>query len=361
MNWLMCCKATRRQIGHRGAHCVLQSVLALIACGPAFAQSIADVPIEPQVVMEDRSPERSHTYPNGVTGLADVVYSVIPGYRPLILDLYLPPGAGNDGKRYPLVMYIHGGGWMGGHTRNSGAFADWPSTLARIAREGYVVASVEYRLSGEAPFPAAFDDVRTAIRWLRGQPDKFGLDPQKAVVWGASAGGQLAGLVGTACGSRAYPESAAAAGDGAAGNPELASACVQGVIVFYGVFDFSNLVPTTEKPGEATVPGVLGAYLNCSESACDPAVVAAASPITFVDANDPPFLFVHGVEDPVVSIEQSKEMQAKLKEAGVPATLIAIPGVKHSFIGETGDETVAASRKAFDAAIEFIRKTLDSN
>ena len=127
------------------------------------------------------------TSPTGVVGLADVTYAVIPGFRPLRLDLYLAPGATN--KPHPLVIFVHGGGWQSGHTRHSGAFADWPGVLASLAAKGYVVASVEYRLSGEARFPAAIQDVKSAIRYLRVHSSEYGIDPARAVIWGGSAAG----------------------------------------------------------------------------------------------------------------------------------------------------------------------------
>src|SRR6185369_12270345 len=146
--------------------------------------------------------------PGDVVGFPDLTYSSLSGYRPLILDLYKPA---KSGKPLPLVIYLHGGGWQGGHTRHSGAFEDWPGVLASIAARGYVVASVEYRLSGEAAFPAAVQDVKAAIRWLRMHATEFGIDKARAVVWGGSAGGQLAALVGASCGVAALEPPAAAA------------------------------------------------------------------------------------------------------------------------------------------------------
>ena len=325
--------------------------LAVFCCVAPRAQTIDDVGISGQVVLEDRYPERRVRFPNGVTSLADVVYAQPVGYRPLILDLYLPKTAGTDGKRYPLIVMIHGGGWISGHTRHSGAFSNWPEALAAIANEGYVVASVEYRLSGEAPFPAAFDDVRTAIRWLRSRADQYSVDRTRAVAMGGSAGGQLAALVGTACGTNRYPEPMTAA------EPQE-SACVQGVVAWYGVFDFGDIVPVDGAEDGSQVAGAPGQYLDWGATSCDKEIVRAASPISFVDPADPPFLLIHGIDDPVVSVAQSRRMQSTLQAAGVEATLIEIPGVKHSFIGDTPEATINASRKAFDASVAFIRRVL---
>jgi len=320
----------------------------LIICGQALAQSIDDVGIAAEVVLDDRYPERRIEFENGVNSLADVVYADYPGYRPLTLDLYLPPGAGTDEQHYPLLVVIHGGGWQTGHTRHSGAFSNWPAALASIAAEGFVVTSVEYRLSAEAPFPAAFDDVRTAVRWLRANADQYGIDKSKAIAMGGSAGGHLAAMLGTACGDKAYP---AAASDAVAAEE---SACIQGVVTWYGIFDFAQNVPVEPTADARPVAGAPARFLHCEPTYCDAAVVAAASPITWVDASDPPFLMIHGIEDPVAPIAQSRAMLAKLKQAGVESKLIEIPGVKHSFIGATPEETVNASRQAWDASLVFI-------
>src|SRR5256885_1317013 len=129
-----------------------------------------------------------------------VVYWEPAGYRPLTLDLYLPGETVEpppDG--FPLVVFVHGGGWMGGDARRSGAFADFPGVLASLAARGYVVASVEYRLSGEATFPAAIQDVKAAIRRLRSDAAKYGIDPALAMTWGVSAGGPLPALPAGSC------------------------------------------------------------------------------------------------------------------------------------------------------------------
>jgi len=326
-------------------------LLPLLAATGACGQSLDDVAIAPEVVLEDRYPIREHHFPNGTVAYADVVFSTIPGYRPLTLDLYVPPGESASGR--PVLVMIHGGGWLGGHTRHSGAFSNWPETLAAIAGEGYVVASVEYRLSGEAPFPAAFDDVRAAIRWLRSNADEYGIDRQRAVVMGGSAGGQLAALAGTACGDNRYPDSATAA-------PDAESACVQGVVTWYGVFDFGMIVPVDEKPDGPDVGGAPGRYLDCGPKSCDADTVRNASAMSFVDAADPPFLMVHGTDDRVVAVEQSRAMHKALTDAGVDSTYIEIPGVNHSFIGQSAEDTIGASRKAFDASIAFIDRIVGS-
>ena len=142
-----------------------------LAAQLGFPRSVLErIPTGSRAVLGDHYPTVRVSFPGGVVGLPALTYEVLPWYRPLHLDLYLPPG---KPARRPLVVYIHGGGWMSGHPRQSGAFANWPDVLALMASRGYVVASVEYRLSGEAPFPAAIQDIKAAIRWLRANAAEY--------------------------------------------------------------------------------------------------------------------------------------------------------------------------------------------
>ena len=160
-------------------------------------------PVAAAASQNDVYPDRVTQFPQGVTGLADVTYSVLPGFRPLVLDLYLPQGTAPQ----PLIVFVHGGGWVGGNTRHSGALADFPRALAQLAAEGFAVASVEYRLAGEAPFPAALQDVRAALRFLKSNAANYGIDGAKVAVWGGSAGGQLAALAAASCGDQSLDPS----------------------------------------------------------------------------------------------------------------------------------------------------------
>jgi acetyl esterase/lipase len=336
-------------------------------------------------VLEDRYPERHTAFAGGVVGIADLTYSVLPGFRPLRLDLYEPPGAPGS---HPLVVFIHGGGWMSGHTRHSGAFEDWPGVLASLAAKGYVVASVEYRLSGEAPFPAAIQDTKAAIRWLRAHAAQYGIDRQRAIVWGGSAGGQLAALTATSCGAAALrpvterparespvreterparesPAGAAppsAPGGHAVPRPEDSeSDCVQGLITWYGIFDFATIAAQSGPDGPQRLGSAETApsrYLGCALSSCTPAILAAASAASYVNSTDPPALLIHGAADHTVPVQQSRDFYALLRSKGVPAELVEIPGVDHSFIGSTPEATRAASLLALQKSFEFIDRTV---
>lgn len=295
-------------------------------------------------------------FPGGVVGYPDTTYATLPGYRPLKLDLFLPPSSFTGAR--PMIVYVHGGGWMAGGPRRSAAYENWPGILAALAARGYVVASVGYRFSGEAASPAAIQDVKSAIRWLRANAAKYHVDPARAAIWGQSAGGQLAALAGVSCGVAALEPGARA--EAKKGNVETvattvagadaASDCVQAVVSWFGIYDFTAL---RAAPGPQAANSVADAYIGCGESSCD-AQARAASPITYVDAADPPMLLMHGQDDRTVPVSQTHLFDAALRKAGVPVRTIIIPGVDHSWIGATPEATANASRLALREAIDFI-------
>lgn len=318
----------------------LAAFVALLGGAPVHAQR--DFPVSAQPSLTDVYPDRVTPFPGGVTGLADVVYSTIPGFRPMVVDIYMPKAKAPK----PLVLYIHGGGWIAGHTRHSGALSNFPQVLAKLAAEGFVVASLEYRLSGEAPFPAQLQDARAAIRFLKDNAARYGIDPTRVGVWGGSAGGHLTALTATSCGETAVDPAPAAAG----------SECVQAAVTWYGVFDFAPMLKASVANG--SLDAAENKLLRCKPDECATEAVAAVSPITHVDAKDPPMLLIHGDKDAVVNVAQSHWMEAKLKSVGVPVEAIYIPGVDHSFIGATLAETRAATLKATNATFDFFHKTL---
>jgi acetyl esterase/lipase len=332
------------------SHRIALAVFACAAALPLTAAAAAEeraVEVATTPMLADPYPLRETAFPGGVVGQPDLVYAIPLGFRPLRLDLYLPSGGG---AQRPLVVYIHGGGWQSGHTRHSGAFADWPSVLASLARKGYVVASIEYRLSGEARFPAAVADVKTALRWLRSRARELRIDRARAVLWGGSAGGHLAALAAASCGvAEPAPKLSAAASAGAA-PLQSESDCVQGLVAWYGVFDFGAAADRDAQRGAEAPPAK---FLGCSPQAC-PELAALASPITHLDARDPPTLLIHGEHDRVVPAEQSREFQRALQARGVRSRLIVLPEVDHSFIGKSAASTRAASLEALAATFEFI-------
>jgi acetyl esterase/lipase len=233
----------------------------------------------------------------------DLVYTDVP--RRLHLDLYTPGGV----PPFPLVVWIHGGSW------DSGTKDLFPGHPALDLRDrGYAVATVEYRLSSEAVYPAPIDDVKAAVRWLRGNADTYGLDPGRVGAWGVSAGGHLAALLGTSGG-------VAAVEDLAQGHPTQSSR-VQAVVDWSGPADL-ELIP----PGRA-LDAPEARLLGCLPVDC-PDRARLASPLTFIDPGDPPFLIQHGTADTTVDYHHSEHLHAALLAAGVRSTLTLLPGAEH--------------------------------
>lgn len=321
--------------------------------GSALANGVAvDVDVAAKPVLDDRYPRVKALFGSDVESHPDLIYATPTGHRPLRLDLYRQVAPA--GPR-PLVVYVHGGGWQSGHTRHSGAFANWPGVLASLAHRGYVVASVEYRLSSEAKFPAAIHDVKTAIKWLRSKAADFSIDPKQVVIWGGSAGGQLAALAATSCGVDSLEPEMADATNQIAAVVAAQSDCVQGLVAWYGVFDFGSIPELSSQQAGRGDPAdsAVGKYLGCAPAQCA-GKVALASPITHLDAKDPPTLLVHGEIDKVVLVGQSRAFHAALQTKGVASELLVIPAVDHSFIGDSPEATRKASLSALAKTFEFI-------
>jgi len=345
------------------------AIAALLLCTWAHAETAGErvaaaaaVGAGVTAVGTDELSTLQFAFPDGVTARPDLGYSMITGYRELKLDLYLPPESFKSRGPRPLLVYIHGGGWQGGGPRRSAAFLSWPKVLASVAAQGYVVASVGYRFSKEAPFPAQIQDVKSAIRWLRVHASQFNIDSSRAMTWGQSAGGQLAGLAAVTCGIAALAPAprvaapdhpAAEVQDSAPVGFDEASDCVQGAVVWFGVFNFAPL--NTAASGASPVP----TYLGCrGAGACTPAQLAAPSAVTYVKRSAPPILIMHGTDDALVPMAQSQEFYNKLIANGVKAQFIKVPNVGHSFLGKSQEATRAASRMALQKTVDFIEATI---
>ncbi|MGH8170486.1 MAG: alpha/beta fold hydrolase [Steroidobacteraceae bacterium] len=340
---------------------------ALLGAGVARAapaglptSALDSIPTASQAVLGDHYPPVSVSFPGGVVGYPNLTYASIPGYRPLRLDLYDPPGARGP---HPLIIYIHGGGWAFGQPRQSGAFSNWPDVLALLASRGYVVASVGYRLSSEVPFPAAIQDIKAAIRWLRANAQQYEIDPRHVGIWGGSAGGHLAALDAVTCGVASLSPTV---GGGPAAGPGIGQAtiaaagpegdCVQALVTWYGVFDFRKTVPS--ERGVPRSGSMVDRFLGCPHTACTRQQRAVASPSTYVKAGEPPALLIVGSADTVVGPQQSRDFYHLLRSKDDRAQLLIIPGVNHSFIGKTPAATRAASLEALQKTVEFFEATL---
>lgn len=278
--------------------------------------------------------------PDGVKALRNQVYAKV-GDRELRLDLYLPkeaqaapadtkPNVGADAAaskpaRVPLVIWIHGGGWRGG---SKNVCASLPLT-----ERGFAAASIEYRFVQDDVFPAQIHDCKAAIRWLRAKADEFNLDPSRFGVWGASAGGHLAALLGTSCG---VPEL-----EGDIGDFDDRSSCVQAVCDWFGPTDLVAIL----GPGAATADpeagdrmppaGQLVHDLFAAWPKRKPDLYRLANPITFASKDDAPFLIMHGDQDPLVPLSQSEMLDKALAAAGAESKLHIVKGGKHAgFKGE---------------------------
>lgn len=252
---------------------------------------------------------------SGIRAEKDIPY-VAGGDESQRLDLYLP-AQGAD-HPLPLIVRIHGGGWRGGSK------AGCPM-LPMVAR-GYAVASVEYRFSQKALFPAQIQDCQAAIRWLRANSGKYGLDPDRIGVVGDSAGGHLVALLGTSGGKKAF--------DPIGGNEDQSDR-VQAVCDYYGPADFGTVMqqaaddPNVRNIFAFNTPSdpyscLIGARLDADRPKTD-----AVSPVHYVSQDNPPFLILHGTHDALVPLAQSEELAAALRARGVPVLLQKFPGAGH--------------------------------
>ncbi|HEY2909327.1 MAG TPA: sulfatase-like hydrolase/transferase, partial [Gemmataceae bacterium] len=243
--------------------------------------------------------------PDGVTLVTNLEYVRRPEAGGLLLDLYLPKKPAT--KPLPVVLWIHGGGWKNGIKLNC--------PLAWLAAEGYAVASMDYRLIPWAKWPAQIDDCRDAVRWLRANAAKYGLDGQHIASAGGSAGGHLAAVLGTLHTTPSEPNYSG----------------VQAVIDMYGPADLLTMPSNT--PGasktDADLAKANGAMLLGGIVRDRPEIAKQASAFHLASQSSPPFLILHGDKDPQVPLSQSERLAERLKELGVPHTLHIVAGAGH--------------------------------
>jgi acetyl esterase/lipase len=237
----------------------------------------------------------------------DLVYKRING-RPLRLDLYCPEKASSPS---PVILWINAGGWSHGRKEDY-------SPVISFVSDGYAVASIELRLSGEAPFPAQIEDCKAAVRWLRANAAKYNLDANRIGAGGHSGGGHLAALLGTSGGVQELEGS---------GDSMSYSSRVQAVCDASGPSDILRLYHDASDPSTGTKPKAIS-YIDAflggpAEQNKEKAI--AASPITYVSKDDPPFLIIHGEKDFGVPVSQAELLAAALKAAGVETTLEITP------------------------------------
>jgi acetyl esterase/lipase len=263
----------------------------------------------------------------GVAVKKDVTYGHVTGVD-LNLDVYQPdiPGA------HPAVIAIHGGGWSGGDK-------GWYTVFGkRMAADGFVVFSINYRLAPRFPYPAQINDCQRAVRWVRAHATDYSVDPERIGAIGDSAGGYLVSVLGTED-----------TRDNSDADLAMYSSRVSAVVDLYGPADF------TVPPSSASTAGlnILRSYFG-KEPTSDPQMLKEASPAQHVDSKSAKFLILHGTADTLVPIDQSVRMATALKSAGVSVLLMELYGLPHGFfvpIGAPPPEPMAAVQ-------EFLTRTL---
>lgn len=244
------------------------------------------------------------------------------GDVPLLADVYYPQSA--NGRR-PALVFIHGGGWTSGD-KGQGS----PEILP-LRDAGFLVVAINYRLAPQHPFPAMIEDAKCAVRFLRAHAARFNLDPDRIGAWGSSAGGHLAALLGTADATAGFD----------VGDYLEQSSRVQAVAVLFGPTDLTVPFPG----GYERKRDVFGSF--------DPAL---ASPVTYVSADDPPFLLVHGDSDSLVPLSQSEILLKALTSAGVPAELVVVKNAQHSLVPVSGQAISPSRPEITRMIVEFFRR-----
>ena len=239
--------------------------------------------------------------------LANLVYGQAGGHD-LKLDLYLPTTPVSKGKGWPVVLYLHSGGWRVGSKEEGGMYAKL------FTDRGIALASADYRLSNEAIWPAQILDSKTAVRWTRANARRYGLDPARIGAFGTSAGGHLVALLGTTAGVEALE-------DRAQGSSQQSSR-VQAVCDVSGPVDLS--IPTHSLIGKLAVRGELRATPQEN-----PALYRQTNPALYAKGGEPPFLIIQGDADKLVLPENARLLEAALKAHGDRVTVDLVPGGKH--------------------------------
>jgi len=236
----------------------------------------------------------------------DLEYGSIDGTA-LKLNLFKP-----QGKQAGLLVYIHGGAWR------AGAKEDCP--ILELVQAGYAVASVDYRLTPQAPFPANVHDIKGAIRFLRAEGPRLGIEADHMAIIGSSAGGHLAALVGVSDG---VPEL-----EGSVGGHAGVSSRVHAIVSFFGASNLETILGQSTEYGLSVREPALRLLLGGSPLE-KPALARLASPVAHLDPKDPPILLIHGDADPQMPLQQSEELERACAVRGVQARLYVLPGARH--------------------------------
>jgi acetyl esterase/lipase len=277
----------------------------------------------------------------GTRVLSGVPYAALPGARPLELDLVLPL---KGDVPVPVVVFLHGGGWRLGSRHSAGPAyrgAD-PTPFEQVAQAGIAVASVDYRLSGEAVWPAQLHDAKAAVRWLRRRAAELGVDPDRIAAWGESAGGHLAELLGLT-----RDDAALEGGVGVTGP----SSRVTAVAAWYAPSDIAAVA--TDNGAHPGAPDSREAQLLGAPVPTVLELAAQASPVRHVSPAAPPFLLLHGRADRLIPCVQSERLRDALQEVGTEVELHRYDDADHMWLGSP-----AAAEDALDRTIAFLATRL---
>ncbi len=278
-------------------------------------------------------PAREH---DGVRSIHAIPYLSLPGFRGIELDAHLPTDATEP---TPAVIFIHGGAWLMGTRAVFGPMylGMRPDPFTALAKLGIAVISIDYRMSGEALFPAQIHDVAAAHRFIVARAQELNIDPARIAAWGESAGGHLAMLLAFAQGNDALL--------GDLGAPVQAPP-LAALVDWYGVADLATVMglPVPGPSPEAQLIGV--------EPTDDPQRAASASPITYVDARTP-ILLVHGTGDAIVPIAQSHDVARKIRELGGEVEECWIDDANHAWFGSPEHAS-----EAWDVTVEYLSRRL---
>jgi acetyl esterase/lipase len=248
---------------------------------------------------------------SGVEITRNIVFSR-PDGLPLALDLYVPKAE----KPLPVVVWIHGGGWKIGSK-------NFRLLVRDLTKDGFAVASIDYRLSRRAKWPAQREDCIAAIRWLRENGAEYRIDPTRMALSGDSAGGHLSALIGLK-----------------EGKPKI-----RAVVALYPPTDLVKLGEHYINEKHNLIVQLFGGSFEKTRAAA-----ADASPVNHISDNAPPFLIIHGDRDTMVPLDQSTDLAARLREAGIESRLVVLKGRGHAF---------GLDRERLDEVAAFLRQSLD--
>jgi acetyl esterase/lipase len=244
-----------------------------------------------------------------VSGLTYIQY----GTRCLKLDLFLPAAQTTLAQGAPVVVLVHGGGWR------SGFRSEFAPMAVRLAQRGYAAATVSYRLSGEALYPTAVHDVRAAVRWVRAHARDYGIDPERMVLAGGSAGGQIASLAGVTGHLDQFDPGAQAS---------QVSSAVQAIVNIDGLSDFTTEDARVHEDDPNKKPSAAGAWFGGRYSE-KRALWHEASPTNYVRPGMPPILFIGSSQ---IRFQVGRDaMVAKMTAAGAIGRIVVLPDTPHSF------------------------------